>query len=357
MGAIPETNILGSGSDSTMIKEINHSQNIGVLILGLIAVIFSSRTAVAEEFLSETKTQDELKPSIPSYVKEFVEKACKPCEYNHTLKNGESRRIYYRLFTPAGNLASTTGKPLIVWLNGFSEGGKDNVSQLRHLELIFKSKEEAKKCDFFLLAVQCSPLGAWTNKRHLFAKEDNIDSIEATYHVINHLVDTKPIDQERISLAGVSTGGKACLIMAARYPKLFASISPISAGGTNHLQLSGISNVDARIWAFHNQRDYGIESIRKTVQSLQNLNVACKLTVFNKADHDSWTDAFSECNLLRWLLYESDAQRWMHEFRNTDITSNLWRKDRISKMIAALAVSVVLYACWREYRRQKKSQP
>lgn len=234
---------------------------------------------------------------------------------------GERRVINYRLFVP--DVKPGRNYPLIVWLHGYGEHGTDNANQLKYLDaLIFKPPREKDQYPFFLLAVQCPPdMGAWLGSRR-----QGRDMLEVTKELIDELAATRPIDVDRVCVAGVSAGGYACWSFMLRYPTIFAAGAPLASHGRSGSDIAKIAHIP--IWTFHSRDDRrsSVKGARQTVALLTGAGGDVFLTEIDSSKHDCWTAAFNEYGLLDWLLAQKRGRRsWIRSPGVTPITFRIRR--------------------------------
>lgn len=231
----------------------------------------------------------------PEFLELFEER------HQEVTLGSEKQIIGYRLFVPEGEKYSAQDFPLIVWLHGYGEHGSNNISQMMHLDaLVFPPPRRKKRYSFFLLAVQCpSSMPAWFRSSNDTgcATEDMLD---ATKIIIEQLIREYPIDENRVYLAGVSSGGDACWEFAVRYPEMFAAVCPLgSLGGGDISRVDRLTGVP--VWTFHSVGD-SPSAARRTVHALNATGGAAHLTEIDSKDHDCWTSAFQDFYLLAWLM-------------------------------------------------------
>ncbi|MDR0610392.1 MAG: hypothetical protein LBG58_09805 [Planctomycetaceae bacterium] len=96
--------------------------------------------------------------------------------------------------------------PLIIWFHGGGEKGDDNQRQLAHIQHILHLLTGENQKDFFLLATQCP-------SRHVFWTTDRDNPLDIgdtplayTEEIVDNLIDTYPIDTDRISVVGFCAG-------------------------------------------------------------------------------------------------------------------------------------------------------
>jgi predicted peptidase len=220
----------------------------------------------------------------------------------------EGRSFDYQLFVP-----STSGRnerlPLIIWMHGFGEAGHNNVSQLRYLEDVIFTSKRREIYRFFLLAVQC-PLDqpSWFDQHAAAAVEESDkppamrDMVDLNMAIVDDLLVRYPIDESRVSAAGVCSGGRSCWELAFRYGSRLSAIAPIASAGVNILSPEDLKGLP--IWAFHSRYDnpVALGQQKRIVDTIQGLGGNARLTEFETAVHDAWTPAFRQQGLLNWLL-------------------------------------------------------
>ncbi len=226
----------------------------------------------------------------------------------HWARTGKSYR--YRLYDPAPERETTKRYPLIVWLHGYNENGDDNIGQLEWLDrTIIDAPRSRERFPFYLLAVQCpKEQSMWFEQSRAVGKLPD-DMLEATYAIVQSLLAEKPIDHDRVFVAGLSFGGTACWEFAVRHPDLFAAVLPLASAGFNShpsfvakQYLERVNRIP--IWAFHSNNDgkSPISLLRGTVQALTQIGGNVRLTEVESTEHDCWTVAFRDHHAIDWLL-------------------------------------------------------
>lgn len=278
-----------------------------------------------------------------------------PGELTTMTRGGERISLLYRLFVPNMDARGGTTYPLIVWIHGFGDTERFNVNtgQLKHLEHVFREPNQRDKYPFFLLAPQNRESGQW------FGKSAADDSLAVTdeygewvIQLIDRIVDSYPIDRDRITLVGISSGGTAAWEFALRRPNMFAAVSPLASEGSSSPHLKRIVSVP--IWAFHSEGD-SPDGDRKTINRLQSLGGCCRLTEPLGRNHDCWTAAFTRFELLKWLLGQRKGNvccfpsepPWNQ--RLMSLLAKYWPQASIASAFAV--VCVVLASRHRSVRR------
>lgn len=192
----------------------------------------------------------------------------------------------YLLYLPK-DYDSKESWPLILFLHGSGERGSD-------LELVKKHGppkliNEGKEFPFIVVSPQCRK-DVWWEPNELTALLDDV-------------VKTHKVDQDRICVTGLSMGGFGTWRLAAYTPERFAALAPICGGGEPYWA-SRFANVPT--WAFHGAKDEGVP-LRRTeemIEAMRKKDGEPKLTVYPDAGHDSWTETYNNPEFYEWLLVQ-----------------------------------------------------
>jgi predicted peptidase len=202
---------------------------------------------------------------------------------------GDKGSLPYRLLKPEGS-DSKKKYPLVVFLHGAGERGKDNSAQLKHGVVNFASGENRKKYPCFLIAPQC-PTGQFWSGKNTQLVLDLIAAVRKEF----------PIDEKRIYVTGLSMGGYGTWSLLAQKPELFAAGVPICGGGaeTDAPTLAKIS-----IWAFHGDEDKAVkvERSRTMIEAIKKAGGKPKYTEYRGVGHDSWTATYRDPEMMKWLF-------------------------------------------------------
>ena len=176
--------------------------------------------------------------------------------------------------------ASSSARPVILFLHGAGETGSDNLAQINgNIDNLLTA---AKDRGAFLYAPQATTVvGGIFNWNNLTRTDDVMT-------MIDQLLASQNADQTRLYVTGLSMGGGGTWSFASRYPNQFAATVPIAgvspAGDFSPATLEAIPT-----WAFH-ARDDGIVSkniTRGVVDSI--LSSAGESTPSYPADNDTTT--------------------------------------------------------------------
>jgi predicted peptidase len=223
--------------------------------------------------------------------------------------------LRYRILLPESHDA-TKKYPLVVFLHGAGERGKDNNKQLINGATLFLKPENRKNFPAIVLFPQCPPKpGYWssvvldaTKKPYVFDfnySRPITQPLQSTLQLIHQLIAENKIDTTRIYIMGLSMGGMGTLEAVYHNPNLFAAAIPICGGGDT----KAFTETQTKIpfWLFHGDMDAVVEVkySREMVAKLKALKAAVKYTEYPNVNHNSWDNAFAEPELLKWLFSKS----------------------------------------------------
>lgn len=208
-----------------------------------------------------------------------------------TLDRPAQVKLDYLFYLP-GDYESKQSWPLLLFLHGAGERGDD-------LELVKKHGPprliaEGKELPFIIVSPQC-PNGRWWQPQELAV-------------LLDEIVETYRVDQDRICVTGLSMGGFGTWALAAYSPDRFAAIVPICGGGEPHWARMFV-HIPA--WVFHGAKDpvVTLDRSEKMVEAVKKHGGDAKLTVYPEAAHDSWTETYNNPELYTWLLEQRRTKR------------------------------------------------
>jgi predicted peptidase len=208
----------------------------------------------------------------------------------------ESGDLDYLLFVPMDYQEdSTTLWPLILFLHGRGESG-DNLNIVKR-HGIPKVIEEAEDFPCITVSPQCP------------ANTDWVALIEPLMSLLSSIIERFRVDQQRIYLTGLSMGGRGTWALALEYPEIFAALIPICGRVPDGDQFMEKVKAlkDVPIWVFHGAKDSSVpvQNSEAIVAALRAVQGNVSYTVYPDADHDSWTETYSNPELYRWMLSQA----------------------------------------------------
>jgi predicted peptidase len=199
-----------------------------------------------------------------------------------------SRRVSYRylLYLPKAYAADTSRRwPLVLFLHGSGERGGD----LAKVKVHGPPKQLDGRDDFPAIVVspQCPEGERW-----------NSDALAA---LLDDLGRRLRVDADRVTVTGLSMGGRGTWDLAMSYPERFAAIAPV-CGGALPDRACRLKDVPVR--AFHGAKDpvVPLAESETVVLAVKKCGGAADLVVYPEAGHDAWTETYGDPSLWDWLL-------------------------------------------------------
>jgi predicted peptidase len=220
--------------------------------------------------------------------------------------------LRYQMLLPE-NYDAKKKYPLIIFLHGAGERGRDNNKQLAHGATLFVKPENRKNFPAIVIFPQCPPKpGYWssvildaTKKPYVFDfnyTRPITTPLQNIIQLAKQMIAENKIDTTRVYIMGLSMGGMGTLEAVYHYPTLFAAAVPICGGG----DAKAFTEAHAKIpfWFFHGDLDEIVEPkySREVVARLNELDAPIIYTEYPDVNHNSWDKAFAEKELLKWLF-------------------------------------------------------
>lgn len=202
----------------------------------------------------------------------------------------KDNKFGYSIYLPEG-YTEDKKYPMIVALHGAGErgNGADELHYVEKIGICRSIKDGIFNGECIVFAPQCNHPWVWNQQ--VFDLKELIEEIIATYSV----------DENRVSLTGMSMGGFGTWEMAMTFPDMFSAIAPVCGGGMAWRAgaLKGMP-----VWAFHGDCD-GVVNISNSIEMVngaRNHSSNVKFTVFNGVGHNSWDGAYLDTTVSEWLI-------------------------------------------------------
>lgn len=233
--------------------------------------------------------------------------------------------LRYRILYPEG-YKKRKPYPLIVFLHGSGERGRDNEAQLIHGGNLFVNDMVRKHFKAIVVFPQCPPDSAWArNKRKPNSDERIFLSDEAppvpqqlVKKLMDSLLENNIADSKRMYLGGLSLGGFGTYDLLMRHPAYFTAAFPICGACNIPMYLERAGNTP--LWIFHGALDTAVppgsdRELYKALMTKGGTNVT--YTEYPQAGHNSWDSAFAEPRLLPWLFRKKKRSNNRHRLSST----------------------------------------
>lgn len=215
--------------------------------------------------------------------------------FQYTGGKYNNAEIKYRLHTPK-TIQYGQKYPLIIHLHGIGEAGSDNTRSLRYLDAVIPLMQQQ---DFFLLVTQCPD-----SERHWFFRPSTQDgTLDVLTAIMEDVIANNPINKNRITATGVSSGGWGVWELIMRHPDVFAGAVPTACGAPRQFQkLAALKRTP--VWAIVNKEDAGIDinSSQMATVMVNRSGGSMAVTETNAPGHNAWTPAMQDYNCFQWML-------------------------------------------------------
>lgn len=198
----------------------------------------------------------------------------------------------YRLFD-----AGIRPAPVILFLHGAGESGTDDTLPAT-VGIGPAIREDPSRFPALVVFPQASRGYGWRGF-NLAAAVAALDDVIASFDV----------DQEQVSVTGISMGGFGTWLLGVQHPERFSALVPVCGGldvgtaGMNHAKAARrIASIPQ--WVFHGDADdiIRVEHSRMMVAELQRAGADVRYTEYPGVSHNSWDRAYAEPELMPWLL-------------------------------------------------------
>lgn len=218
----------------------------------------------------------------------------------------------YRLLLPK-NYNAQKKYPLLLFLHGSGERGRDNEAQLVHGWKLFLQDSIRDRYPAIVVFPQCPASSFWSNvdisydtvaKKRIWNFPTNGApslGMQLLLELMKELPQQYKLDKKRIYVGGLSMGGMGTFELVRRMPKTFAAAWPI-CGGANPQTARQLKK--PKWWIIHGLADDVVppELSKNMADALVNAGATIRLNLYPGVNHNSWDKAFAEPDLMRWLF-------------------------------------------------------
>lgn len=217
----------------------------------------------------------------------------------------EGDSLPYLMYNP-GDQRDTSRLPLVIFLHGSGERGRDNLLPLTHCIRFFMDDTVRSQYAFRMIVPQCGLDDRWVEtdwdlSSHRMPKEPS-RPMKVLFHLIDSLLSTPSIDANRIYVLGISMGGYGVWDLIQRRPELCAAAVPMCGGGDTTL---AATLTDIPIWIFHGAKD-GLVKPERSAQMYLSIRQAggkkVHFNLFQDLGHICWNRPFEQCGVIPWLF-------------------------------------------------------
>lgn len=225
----------------------------------------------------------------------------------------EGFTLPYRILSP--EIEESERYPLLLFLHGYGERGVENQRQLIHGGTSFADPAFRKRHNAIVVAPQC-PDGVepgtddqrtWTRRLDRESPSQiDIDQVAtpqlaAAKALVDHLLESQPVDPDRVYVCGLSMGGYATWELATRYPDYWAAATPICGAG-DPSKADRLTTLP--IWNFHGDADnvIPVERSREMIEAIKAAGGQPIHTEYEGVGHNSWTPTLESRHVWDWVF-------------------------------------------------------
>lgn len=217
--------------------------------------------------------------------------------------------LRYRVLFPQ-DFSEEKKYPVMLFLHGAGERGKDNEAQLLHGGKLFL--ENSKEFPSIVIFPQAPKEDYWvrvevdrekdTLRWDFQNTKEPTSSLNLVMNLMDSLTTKKFIDKSRIYVGGLSMGGMGTYELLYRKPGMFAAAFAICGGADPEIVKHYPEKFN--IWIFHGELDPVVlpEYSKTMARAINSAGGNAKLSLYPKDTHNSWDSAFAEPYLLPWLF-------------------------------------------------------
>ncbi|GAA4332463.1 alpha/beta hydrolase-fold protein [Flaviaesturariibacter amylovorans] len=212
----------------------------------------------------------------------------------------------YRLLLPK-NYDAGRKYPLVLFLHGSGERGRDNNLQLAHAARFFLADSNRNAIVVF---PQCAAGDSWAgmrsegqgfDRKFTFAKDSEpTTAMRLLLQLVDEVEERYKVDKRRRYVGGLSMGAMGTFDLVRRKPRTFRAAFAICGAG-NPETARKLRRPDW--WILHGEKDDVVppQHSRTMAEAIKAAGGSVQLSLYPNANHNSWDETFSEPNLSRWL--------------------------------------------------------
>jgi predicted peptidase len=193
----------------------------------------------------------------------------------------------YLLYQPKDYTNRNDSFPLIIYLHGGSQRGKD-LNKLKGYGLPYLI-DKGNDYNFIIASPQCPDNTYWSR----------IDWFGSLYQ---DLTSKYRIDMNRVYVTGISMGGIGTWHAAMDYPDKIAAIVPLCGGCNDSINICHINQIP--VWTFHGTADTEID-ISETVRLVNRLNKCDGKVIFTRLENEGHGIQYiyeKNPEIYKWML-------------------------------------------------------
>ena len=224
----------------------------------------------------------------------------------------ENDTLNYRILKPL-DYDPNQQYPVHLFLHGAGERGFDNTSQLTYVDRLFLKKENREQYKSWVILPQCPTNDRWPSLLSDNEWNNNFEnkitspnkSLKLVMELMDRFIEKKQVNKQKVYVSGLSMGGMGTFEILYRMPNMFAAATPICGNGIAAFAKRYAKKVS--VWIFHGSDDKVVHPKHslKMAKAIIESGGSPKMTLYENVGHDSWNNAFTEPNFLKWIHSKS----------------------------------------------------
>ncbi len=209
-----------------------------------------------------------------------------------TLARGDHVRKY-GVFIPMSYKPGTSQKyPVIIFLQGVGEGAGMGQGDGKNLTVGIGPFVAEQKDSFPFIVIFPQSSGGWDSESQ-YAQDviTALDDVAKDY----------PVDQDRVSLTGLSTGGYGTYVIGAKYHDRFAALVPMGSNGSDTSIADKLVNISVRAYCSESGDIFAGDNDRRMVEKIKTLGGNAEFIQTPTSGHDCWEYVYGSGELFTWL--------------------------------------------------------
>ena len=250
-------------------------------------------------------------------------------------KSGKELR--YNIYVPE-NYSSQKKYPVLLFMHGMGTIGTDFVSATNGIKPVFENSADIVKKAIIIAPQAPDANGFWPIHNR---GNDECGWGGIAMRLLLDIEKNYSCDTNRIYVTGNSMGGHGTWNLIETYSDHFAAAIPICGWGDNPGNASKLKNIP--IWIYHGDADPTVpvaasRNMYNTIKSAGGTKI--KYTELPGVNHDSWTPAYKNRELISWLFSQNKAENPLCQyeilpyFRVVDHNNNTIITERDSTYIS-----------------------
>ncbi len=189
--------------------------------------------------------------------------------------------------------------PLVVFLHGMGERGDDGHRQAE-VGIGKAIRQHPERFPCLVVMPQCSISTTWSSSK-------NRKGAPASKHIdaaIEHVMEKYNVDENRVSLTGLSMGGYGTFSYGALNIERFSALMPICGGGNPN---NAAALAKKPMWVFHGGADPVVnpDQSKRMVEAIREAGGEVQYTEYPGVGHNSWDKAYGTKEAIEWMLAQS----------------------------------------------------